>query len=138
MGKIYTDMNDFEEAQEKEFRDKVIEVNNIYCSTEVTTLDGEWTLEDLKDDVYSEAKKILTPDSKWVKEASSRALYNKELVLVQYMAEHISEQYDLIEVYNKAYAKHVNDVNRLFGIHYFDEEINKLIVKALKDNLVTN
>lgn len=138
MGKIYTDMNDFEEAQEKEFRDKVIEVNNIYCSTEVTTLDGEWTLEDLKDDVYSEAKKVLTPDSKWVKEASSRAMYNKELVLVQYMAEHISEQYDLIEVYNKAYAKHVNDTNRLFGIHYFDEEINKLIVKALKDNLVTN
>ena len=138
MGKIYTDMNDFEEAQEKEFRDKVIEVNNIYCSTEVTTLDGEWTLEDLKDDVYSEAKRILTPDSKWVKEASSRAMYDKELVLVQYMAEHISEQYDLIEVYNKAYAKHVNDTNRLFGIHYFDEEINKLIVKALKDNLVTN
>lgn len=140
MSKIYTDTSAFEKAQEEEFRNKVEEIAYYQGDVERTTIDGEWTEEELKDDVWNEAHKLLngTNGEKGLTELySGRALINKELIKVDYLVEYICNKYDLIEIYNKAYDMHRNDKPRLFGIHYFDELARGEIKKVLKDNLAS-
>ena len=59
MSKIYTSMEAFEEAQEKEFRVKVEEIAYYQGDLERTTLDGEWTESELKDCLWDEANKFI-------------------------------------------------------------------------------
>ena len=141
MSKIYPDINDFERAQEEEFRNKVEEIAYYQGDTERTTIDGEWTESELKEDVYDEAHKILhgEPGGKvgWLALNLGRAVYDNELLKEEFIVENICERYDLIEVYNRAYDLHRNDKPMLFGIHYFDELARAEIKKLLKNNLVT-
>ena len=136
MCKIYESEEDYQKAFEEEFRAKCEMVNTYYGSRERTTLDGEWTHEDLKDDLWSEAKKILR-DEGWLKKHEGRAFKDRDLLHEEFIVEDICGRYDLIEVYNRAYDKHHNDEHRKFGIHYFDEVARAEILKVLKNNLVT-
>ena len=140
MGKIYTSISDFEEAQEKEFRLKCEEMAYYQGDRERYTIDGEWTEEELKDDIYSEAKKFLLGDKNikgWISVNSGRAMVDPDLIKVEYLVEDICNRYDLIEVYNRAYDLHRNDKPMKFGIHYFDELVQNEIKKTLKNNLIT-
>lgn len=140
MGKIYTSMEDFEKAQEEEFRAKVIEVNSYYGSSARTTIDGEWEHEELKDDLWSVAHEYLhgkNGSKGWLETHKGRALYDEDLTHEQFIVEKICSTYDLIEVYNRAYDKHRNDKPMKFGIHYFDELALAEVKKILKGNLVT-
>jgi len=133
---FYNDMTDFEKAQEDELRAKIVEVNSLYGHVDRTTLDGEWTEEELKDDVWSEAKKILR-DEGWLEKHKHRTLKDSDLTHEEFIVEDICSRYDLIEVYNRAYDKHRNDKPMKFGIHYFDELARAEVLKVLKNNLVT-
>lgn len=140
MGKIYNSISDFEEAQEKEFRLKCEEMAYYQGDKERYTIDGEWTEEELKDDIYSEAKKFLLGDKNikgWISVNPGRAMVDPDLTKVEYLVEDICNRYDLIEVYNRAYDLHRNDKPMKFGIHYFDELVQNEIMKTLKNNLIT-
>lgn len=139
MSKIYASKEDYEEAAEEEFRRKVTEMAYYQGDQERTTIDGEWTESELRDDVYEEANKILngTKDSKgWVEKNKFRAVKDETLLLPEFLTEDICSRYDLIEVYNRAYDKHRNDKPMLFGIHYFDDLVVAEVNKTLKENLV--
>lgn len=142
MSKIYTDIKDFERAQEEEFRNKVEEIAYYQGDSERTTIDGEWTESELKDDIYDEAHMILHGEpgknTGWLAFNLGRAVYDNDLLKEEFIVENICERYDLIEVYNRAYDLHRNDKPMLFGIHYFDELVQAEIKKLLKNNLVTH
>lgn len=140
MGKIYEDMDDFEKAREKEFANKCQEVAYYQGDQERTTIDGEWTESELREDVETEALKILngTNGKKgWLEKNKDAALYDKDLLHPEFIATNICDRFDLIEVYNAAYNKHRNDKPMLFGIHYFDELAVAEVNKVLKNNLVS-
>ena len=144
MAKIYNSMSDFEEAQEKEFREKVEVISSLSYyqgDTDRTTIDKEWTESELKDDLWSEAKKVLDGDknkSGWLSKNKFKAVYDEDLKKIEYLVEHLASELDLIEIYNGALDKHRNDKPMLFGIHYFDEAIRAEILKVLNNNLVSN
>lgn len=104
----------------------------VYGSNPRTTLDGEWTEEELADNIDSECIKLVPVyESKY----KNRAVYDSDLLKPIYLAEKIkNESGDLIEIYNKEYDKHRND--KIYGIHWFDEWIKKQIRRIMDNNLV--
>lgn len=140
MGRIYESQEDYDKAFEEEFKIKCQEIAYYQGDIERTTLDGEWTEDELKDDLWSEARKYLygENDTKgWLETHKNRAMRDPDLCKIEYLVEDISTRYDLIEVYNKVVDMHRNDEHRLFGIAYFDKIAREEIIKTLKDNLVT-
>lgn len=140
MGKIYESQEDYDRAAEEEFKIKCEEITYYQGDIERTTLDGEWTEQELKDDLWDEANKFLngTKESKgWLETHKGRAMRDTDLCKVQYLVEDICTRYDMIEVYNKVVDMHRNDENKLFGIAYFDQIARAEIEKTLKQNLVT-
>lgn len=140
MGKIYESQEDYDRAAEEEFKIKCEEIAYYQGDIERTTLDGEWTEQELKDDIWDEANKFLngTKESKgWLETHKGRAMRDTDLCKVQYLVEDICTRYDMIEVYNKVVDMHRNDENKLFGIAYFDQIARAEIEKTLKQNLVT-
>ena len=51
------------------------------------------------------------------------------------MSEQIAGEIDVVETYNKAYDK--NRSKNQFGIIFYDEAIKSIILKKLKENLVS-
>ena len=140
MKEVYTTREAYEEAMEKEFREKCWQASAIYGHTERTTLDGEWTESELKETMLDEIAKILhgTKDKKgWLELNKHRAVKDQNLLHEEFIVTDICDSYDLIEVYNRAVDKHRNDQPRLFGIHYFDELVKLETEKVLKNNLLT-
>ena len=140
MGKIYESIDDYEEAYEKEFRNTVEEIAYYQGDIERTTIDGEWEESELKEDAYSEAKKILLGENGrtgWIENYRGRLLRDDNLIKPEYLSEEVASNYDLIEIYNKAYDLHRNDKPMKFVIHYFDEAIREKIKEILRENLVT-
>ena len=104
----------------------------LYSSSPRTTLDGEWTEEELADDIYDECSKLVRV---YKTKYRNCAVYDNNLYKPQYLAEKIkSESDDLIEIYNKCADKHRNE--NAFGIHWFDEWIHEQIKRILNANLV--
>lgn len=97
------------------------------------TIDGEWDEEELKGDVFDEVYKYYN-ENNVQKKYQNKALYDRDMLKPQYMIEEIQTQYDLIEEYNRQYDKRKSE--KKFGIVYFDEWLNKEILKILRDNLV--
>lgn len=123
---------EIDEGYEAEFAQKCEEIA-MYQPRVRTTLDGEWTEEELKEDVYDVCIEEMTADK--LKKYQYRALRNRDLLKPQYMAETILNQInDIIELYNTEYDKHRNE--RKFGIVWYDEAIKSKINKLLKENLV--
>lgn len=120
--------------------EKQVEMFNMYQGNEERlTLDHEWTESELQDDIYSDVKAILNGDDKnkgWIAKNRHRAVYDSDLIKPEYLAEKIKNEIDVIELYNSAYDKHRNDERRLFPIHYYSEELQKIIKKVLSENLV--
>lgn len=140
MGKIYTSFEDFQAAKEKEFREAVEEVSYYQGEVERTTLDGEWTESDLKDDVYDETLKILNGIDEqpgWLEKHKGRAVKDEDLTKPEFIVTHICDNHDLIEVYNKCYDLNRNQKPMKFGIHYFDMAVRAEVNKILKENLLT-
>jgi len=140
LSKIYTSIDAFEAAQEEEFRAKVEEIAYYQGNIERTTLDGEWTESELKDDLWDEANKILNGTNGhdgWVAKHSGRIFRDSDLLLPEFVVNNICDRFDLVEVYNRAYDLHRNDKPMKFGIHYFDELARAEINKVLKENLMT-
>lgn len=140
MSRIYTSQEDYDKEFEEEFKNKVEEMAYYQGDRERTTLDGEWTESELREDIETEARKILHgTDGKtgWLEQNKHRAVYDKSMLHEEYIATAICDKYDIIEVYNKLYDKHRNDKPRLFGIHYFDEIAIIEIKKTLENNLVS-
>lgn len=59
MGKIYDSQEDYDRAAEEEFKIKCEEIAYYQGDIERTTLDGEWTEQELKDNLWDEANKLL-------------------------------------------------------------------------------
>lgn len=140
MGKIYTNYEEYEAAKEEEFRRKCWEASALYGHTERTTLDGEWTEEELKETMLDEIAKVLHGDKEhkgWLEINKHRAVKDKSLLHEEYIYTNICDRFDIIEVYNKVVDNHRNDKPRLFGIHYFDEVVHKELNKILKENLMS-
>lgn len=117
---------------EDEFVNKCQEIA-MYQSVKRTTLDGEWTEEELRDDIYDVCVEIMTEIE--LKKYTGRALHDQNLLKISYMSESISAEIDdVIELYNTEYDKHRQE--NKFGIYWYDETIKKLIIKKLKGNLV--
>ena len=121
-----------DEAYENEFAQKC-EVLQMYGSIAPrTTLDGEWTEEELAGDIVDECIKLLP---EYEKKYAHKAVYNENLYKPEYMAESIKiEAGDLIEVYNREYDRHRNDSK--FGIYWYDEWVRQQIKRRMKSNLV--
>ena len=123
---------DIDKGYEAMFAEKCEEIA-MYQPEVRTTLNGEWTEEELREDVYDVCIETMTDDV--LKKYQYRALKDNDLLKTQYMADHILEQIDdVIEFYNKEYDKHRNE--RCFGIVWYDNAIKCMIKKELKDNLV--
>ena len=84
-------------------------------------------------DIYDVCVEVMTDNL--LKRYDGRALRNKDLLKLQYMAEQIADEIDVIETYNKAYDK--NRSKNQFGIIFYDEVIKSIILKKLKENLVS-
>ena len=123
---------DVNKGYEAMFAEKCEEIA-MYQPSVRTTLDGEWTEEELREDVYDVCIETMTDDV--LKKYQYRALKDNDLLKTQYMADHILGQIDdVIELYNKEYDKHRNE--RCFGIVWYDNAIKCMVKKELKDNLV--
>ena len=124
---------------EKDFGEQVEMLNMYQGNVERTTLDGEWTESELREEIYSDVKAVLNGDDKtkgWIESNKHKAVFDTDLIKAEYLTEKISNEIDVIELYNKAYDKHRNDERKLFPIHYYSEELKKVIKKVLRDNLV--
>lgn len=98
-----------------------------------TTLDREWSEDELQDDIYDICVNVMTP--KLLDSYKYRALKDRDLLKPHYMSEQILDEVgDVVELYNKEYNKHRNE--KIFGIHWYDEAITRIIKKKLKENLV--
>ena len=75
-------------------------------SRERMTLDGEWSESELKDNVWDDCNTVL---KEWLIKNSGKTVYDKNLLSVDYLAEHICDEHDVVEIYNKEYDKHRND-----------------------------
>jgi hypothetical protein len=104
----------------------------MYGSNPRTTLDGEWTEDELMDDVDDECAKLVIV---YNKRLEGRALYDQTLLIPRVLAEKVRCNNDLIEVYNKCADAH-RDENR-FGIHWFDDWVRSEVKKIMNANLVT-
>lgn len=125
-------MFDINKSVEDEFARRCTEIA-MYQPSVRTTLDGEWTEEELREDVYDVCIETMTDSA--LKKYQYRALKDSDLLKTQYMAEKILDQIDdVVELYNKEYDKHRND--NKFGIVWYDEAIKSMINKLLKENLV--
>ena len=104
----------------------------IYGSNPRTTIDDEWTEEELADNIDDECIKLLDVyRGKYV----NKAVYDSNLLKPAYLAEKIkSESEDPIEIYNSEFDKHRND--GIFGIHLFDRWIERQVRRILNSNLV--
>lgn len=104
----------------------------MYDSNERTTLDGEWTHEELDDNIYDECVKLIP---KYEQRHAGRAVYDRDLYLPQFLAEKIkTENGDLIEIYNREADKHRNE--NKFGICWFDKWIETQVKCIMNANLV--
>lgn len=104
----------------------------VYGSIHRTTLDGEWTDEELSSNIDDECFKLV-PEYK--KKYENRAVYDENLFLPPYVAEKIkNESGDLIEIYNKCADAHRNE--KMFGIHWFDKWIEEQVRHIMNKNLV--
>ena len=103
-----------------------------------TTIDNEWSEEDLKSDVDDEVLKFMSPDNKnsYYNRNKSRPVYNKDLTHEEFVAEKIKSENDLVEIYNKEYDKHHSDSKQVFTIHYFDEWLQSEIKRIIDENIV--
>ena len=123
---------DVNKGYEAMFAEKCEEIA-MYQPEVRTTLDGEWTEEELREDVYDVCIETMTDSV--LKKYQYRALKDSDLLKTQYMAEKILDQIDdVVELYNKEYDKHRNE--NKFGIVWYDEAIKSMINKLLKENLV--
>lgn len=137
-------MEDRAIRSEIEFEERfryVVNSLSAYENTERTTLDKEWTEQELLDEIRDEAIKILEGDSEdkgWIEKnkAKYKALYDKDLIKPEYLAEKIIDEHDCIELYNKEVDKHRNDKEKDYGINHFDRLIRTKMNKLLKDNIV--
>ena len=136
MGKIYESEEDYQRAFEEDFKAKCEMISMYQGNQERTTIDGEWTESELKEDLWTEARKVLK-DEGWLDKCKGRALRDPDLLHEEFLVENICGRYDLIEIYNKAYDYHRNDKPRMFGIHYFDELARAEVIKTLKGNMLT-
>lgn len=123
------------------YGDEQSESFGCYENTEKCTIDGEWTEDELRDDIWDEAKKILHGDGKtkgWIEKNQYRFISDKSVLHEEFLVNRVLDniEYDAIELYNSEYSKHNNDTDKLFGIHYFDEAVRKEMEKILKDGLV--
>ena len=84
-------------------------------------------------DIYDVCVEVMTDNL--LKRYNGRALRNKDLLKLQYMTEQIAGEIDVVETYNKAYDK--NRSKNQFGIIFYDEAIKSIILKKLKENLVS-
>lgn len=110
----------------------MIDAISVYGSSPRVTLDGEWTYEELADDIHDECIKLV---GEYQQKYKNRAVYDMDLYKPQYLAEKIKDENgDLIEIYNTCADKHRNE--NVFNIHWFDEWIHEQIRKILKSNLV--
>lgn len=137
---LYMTREQYEEAFEADFKEKVEMISMYQGDVERVTLDGEWTESELKDELWDETHKVLQGENEkpgWLKANFKRAVLNEDMLHEEFIVEDICDRCDLIETYNKAYDKHRNDKPMLFGIHYFDEAARAEINKVLKNNLVT-
>ena len=80
-----------------------------YRSTPRTTLDNEWTEEELRGDIYDECMKLLP---EYEQKYKHKAVYDKDLFKPQYLAEKIISENDLVEAYNREYDKHRDQIGR--------------------------
>lgn len=121
---VYTSVSSFEEAEETEFRRKVREVNSMKGGV-IYTEDGDWTEEDLLEDIEDEARKILKD---WVGKNEHRAIKDKRLLHSEFLAEEVNQSIvgSLIDYYNKCGS-----------IDEFDSRIRPLIMETLNKLLIT-
>ena len=127
-------LEELDQAYETEFEQKCREVQGYYSKpAERCTLDGEWTESELQADIYDVCVEVMTDNL--LKRYNGRALRNKDLLKLQYMSEQIAGEIDVVETYNKAYDK--NRSKNQFGIIFYDEAIKSIILKKLKENLVS-
>lgn len=97
------------------------------------TLDGEWVESELLGDISDICIKILKKEAP---KYENRALKDKLLLSPEYLATQVCENIpDVIELYNSEYDKRKSE--KLFGIHYFDEAIEKEVRSILKNNVVS-
>ena len=96
-----------------------------------TTLDGEWTEEELAGDVDDECMKLIP---QLISRYKNRAMYDTNLLKPPYLAEKIKSENDLIEIYNKCADAHRSE--KVFGIHWFDQWVAEQIKSILNNNLV--
>ena len=122
-------MKTYLEMENKEFQ------SHYYGSRERTTLDGEWTESELKDNVWDDCNKAI---NEWKERNKNKvlALYDEDLLLPDFLSEMICTEEDLIERYNKLANKHRLDEKRLFNIAYFDNWCADIAGKKLKNNIV--
>ena len=104
----------------------------MYTGTIRTTLDCEWTHDELASNIDDECIKLIEV---YKDKYQNRAVYDKDLLKPAYLAEKIkNESDDLIEVYNKCADAHRNE--NKFGIYWFDKWIEKQVKRILNSNLV--
>lgn len=113
-----------------------------YGSNERVTIDGEWTEDELLGVVSDEAYKALNGDSKsnkkgWVEKNKNRAVFDNDLLYDNLLADKLSDEFDVIQLYNIEYDKHKDDTDGVFMIHHFTDNVQKKIIKMLNDNLVS-
>lgn len=137
MDNTIRNMVEFEEKFQKAVKSISLYEGNI----ERTTLDKEWTESELIEEIRDEAIKLLEGDTEnkgWIEKnkARSKALYDSDLLLPEYLANKIIDEYDCIELYNKEVDKHRKDAEKDYGINHFDRIIIKKMTKILKDNIV--
>ena len=125
--------DELDEQAENEFKLKCEEIA-MYQPVIRATLDGEWDEHELKSDIYDVCAEVMTEAT--LKKYTNRALKNAKLLLPDYMNETILNSIDdVIELYNTEYDKHRKE--NKFGIIWYDEAIKKMILKLLKENLVS-
>lgn len=112
----------------------IIEEIGYYTPKVKVTLDGEWTAEELVEEVHDLAFEILPG---WLEKNKYRAVKNKDLLHDEFLRNEVLDNIDVIDIYNEAVSKHRNDKEKLFGIVYFDEAITKMLLNVLDDNLFT-
>ena len=127
---------EFEIKQEMELQRAIKQFNEnsigYYDSTPRTTLDGEWEYEELLGVLNDDADKII---KEYNEKNKYRLVKDLDMQYPEYVVNKITEEYDLIELYNTEYDKHIHDEEKIFAIHHFEDRIKTIITKLLKDNM---
>lgn len=124
-----------DEAAETEFRQKVQEVQQInQKEDDRQTADGEWTLGELRDQVYCVAVKVLLGDGTngkgWLEKHEHYAMLDKYLVDPDNLVAKMIEDADLVQIYDS----YRNDGEE--GIDTFERLMELRAIGLLEDNLV--